>query len=88
MTSSERLGLSVVPGAGWSAEDIRSVAMMGGARSAPEPALTAIAKRTASQLRCMPEGTLRLMNPHRYRVALSPELHALRLKLIEMARPA
>jgi alkanesulfonate monooxygenase SsuD/methylene tetrahydromethanopterin reductase-like flavin-dependent oxidoreductase (luciferase family) len=26
MTSSERLGLSVIPGAGWSAEDIRSVA--------------------------------------------------------------
>ena len=25
MTSSERLGLSVVPGTGWSAEDIRSV---------------------------------------------------------------
>jgi len=68
-------------------EDIRSVAMMGGARSAPEPALTAIAKRTASELRCMPEGSLRLMNPHRYRVALSPELHALRLRLIGEARP-
>jgi len=69
-------------------EDIRGVAMRGGTRSGPAPALTAIAKRTASQLRCMPEGTLRLMNPHRYRVALSPELHALRLKLIEVARPA
>src|SRR5882672_3758142 len=69
-------------------EDARDVAMRGGARSAPAPALTAIAKRTASQLRCMPEGSLRLMNPHRYRVALSPELHALRLRLIEEARPA
>ncbi|HXL15095.1 MAG TPA: nicotinate phosphoribosyltransferase [Methylomirabilota bacterium] len=68
-------------------EDIRTVAMRGGARSTPAPALTAIAKRTASELRCMPEGSLRLMNPHRYRVALSPELHALRLRLIGEARP-
>ncbi len=67
--------------------DVRCVAMKGGARCGPAPALTAIAKHAAEQLRCMPEGSLRLMNPHRYRVALSPELHALRLKLIEEARP-
>jgi len=35
----------------------------------------------------MPEGSLRLRNPHRYRVALSPERHSLRLRLIGEARP-
>ncbi len=69
-------------------EDIRGVAMASGARSAPAPALTAIGRRAASELRCLPEGSLRLMNPHRYRVALSPRLHALRLKLIEEAKTA
>jgi nicotinate phosphoribosyltransferase len=67
-------------------QDVRAVAMAGGARRCTPPALTAIAKRAANELRCLPEGCLRLMNPHRYRVALSPRLHELRLRLIEEAR--
>ena len=68
-------------------EDIRVVAMEGGARRCSTPALPAIAKRAMNEIRCLPEGTLRLMNPHRYRVALSPKLHELRLELIEESRP-
>jgi nicotinate phosphoribosyltransferase len=67
-------------------EDLRSVAMERGTRKCPPSALPAIAKRASKELRCLPEGSLRFMNPHRYRVALSPKLHELRLRLIEEAR--
>ena len=66
--------------------DLRIVVMEGGRRKCPPMALPAIAKRAAKEIRCLPEGCLRFMNPHRYRVALSPKLHELRLKLIEEAR--
>jgi nicotinate phosphoribosyltransferase len=72
--------------AGTHVRDIRETAMAGGSRRCTPPALTAIAKRTVNELRWLPDGTLRLMNPHRYRVALSPRLHELRLRLIEEAR--
>ncbi len=71
--------------AGTKLEDIRSVAMERGVRKIASPALPAIAKRAANEIRCLPEGTLRFMNPHRYRVALSPQLQNLRVKLIEEA---
>jgi nicotinate phosphoribosyltransferase len=67
-------------------EDLRSVVVERGIRKCPPSALPAIAKRAAKELRCLPEGSLRFMNPHRYKVALSPKLHELRLKLIEEAR--
>jgi nicotinate phosphoribosyltransferase len=67
-------------------EDLRSVAMERGMRACRPPGLSAIAKRTAEQLSRLPEGTLRFINPHRYRVALSPGLHTLRTRLIEEAR--
>jgi len=57
-----------------------------GSRVLSPAALPALAKRTAKELRSLPEGSLRLMNPHRYRVSLSPKLHELRLRLIEEAR--
>ena len=66
--------------------DIRTVAMERGVRKLASLALPAIAKRAAGEVRCLPEGTLRFMNPHRYRVALSPKLHELRSKLIEEAQ--
>jgi nicotinate phosphoribosyltransferase len=66
--------------------DIREVVMEEGARRSSPPALTALAKRAASELRCLPEGSLRLTDPHPYRVALSPRLHELRLRLIEETR--
>jgi nicotinate phosphoribosyltransferase len=66
--------------------DIREVVMEDGARRSSPPALTAMAKRAASELRCLPEASLRLTDPEPYRVALSPGLHELRLRLIEEAR--
>ena len=67
-------------------EDIRSVAMERGMRTCRPTGLPMIAKRTAEQLSRLPEGTLRFINPHRYRVGLSPELHRLRTRLIEEER--
>jgi len=67
-------------------EDLRTVAMESGSRTVASPALPAAAKRAAKQLSCLPEGSLRFMNPHRYRIALSPKLHELRLKLIDEVR--
>ena len=67
-------------------EDLRTVVMDRGSRVSSPAALPALAKRTAKELRSLPEGSLRLMNPHRYRVSLSPKLHELRLRLIEEAR--
>jgi nicotinate phosphoribosyltransferase len=71
---------------GTSLRDIREVVVEDGARLSSPPALTAIAKRALNELRCLPEESLRLVDPHRYRVALSPKLHELRLRLIEEAR--
>ena len=67
-------------------EDLRTVAMDRGSRTCGPAALPALAKRAGKELRCLPEGCLRLMNPHRYRVSLSPKLHELRLRLTEEAR--
>jgi len=67
-------------------EDVRSIAMERGMRTRRPIPLPAIAKRAAEQLSRLPEGALRFVNPHRYRVGLSRELHELRLRLIEDAR--
>ena len=67
-------------------EDVRCVVMEGGKRQCASPALPAIARRTAEQLERLPEGCLRFVNPHRYRVALSAKLHELRVRMIEEAR--
>jgi nicotinate phosphoribosyltransferase len=62
--------------------ELRSRVMEGGERcSAPESLETA-AKRSAAQLGQLPEGCQRLINPHVYKVSISPGLHRLRLKLI------
>jgi nicotinate phosphoribosyltransferase len=66
-------------------EDLRAVVMEGGKRKCRSPALPAIAKHAAKDMRCLPEGSLRFLNPHPYRVSLSPMLHELRVKLIEEA---
>lgn len=66
-------------------EDIRSVAMERGMRTCRPGPLPALARRTGEQLSRLPEGCLRFINPHRYRVALSQKLHDLRVRLIEEA---
>jgi nicotinate phosphoribosyltransferase len=67
-------------------EDARSVVMRDGKRLLPERPLARAAERAAQQLSRLPDGCLRFVNPHRYRVALSARLHKVRLALIEEAR--
>ena len=63
-------------------EQVRQTVMEAGEALAPAPSLDAMADRCAEQLKRLPEGTLRLVNPHIYKVSISPQLHALREKLI------
>lgn len=64
--------------------DLRQVVMENGELSTVLPSLDALADRCADQLRRLPEGTLRLTNPHRYKVAMSSGLHDLRTRLMEL----
>ncbi len=68
--------------------DVRSVVMEKGRRTRGPVPLATLAKRTHAELGRLPEGCLRFIHPHRYRVALSARLHDLRLRLIEEARGA
>jgi nicotinate phosphoribosyltransferase len=62
--------------------DIRSVMMEGGRRTAERrETLDEMADRTASQLKRLPQGCLRFINPHRYKVSISVGLSDLRLLL-------
>jgi nicotinate phosphoribosyltransferase len=67
-------------------EDIRSVVMEGGRRTRGPVPLRSLARRTHEQLGRLPDGCLRFVNPHRYRVALSKQLNELRIRMIEEAR--
>lgn len=62
--------------------DMRSRVMTDGARCAPAESLDVAAERAQSELRRLPEGCLRLINPHVYKVSISAGLNQLRLKLI------
>lgn len=64
-------------------EDIRSVVMEGGKATVPTPSLDEMADRCRDQLLRLPEGVLRLENPHLYKVSISRELHEMRTRLIE-----
>jgi len=67
--------------------DIRSVVMTEGKRCAPEhPPLRELADRCRDQLRRLPPGCLRFINPHRYKVSISRRLNDLRNRLMEEAR--
>jgi nicotinate phosphoribosyltransferase len=64
-------------------EQARSVVMDAGSRTkSPEP-LEVMQRRAAEQLAHLPEGSLRLLNPHVYRVSLSQGLFDVRAALIE-----
>jgi nicotinate phosphoribosyltransferase len=69
-------------------EEVRTTVMVNGRRSAPAPPLDALAERCREQLARLPQGCLRLLNPHRYKVSLSRGLSELRLQLMEEARRA
>ncbi len=55
--------------------------MKGGKATDPAPSLDELADRCQSELDRLPEGTLRLTNPHRYKVSISTSLHQLREEL-------
>lgn len=64
-------------------EEIRSVVMERGTRTAPPRALPEVADRARERLARLPEGCLRLLNPHVYRVAMTRRLHEMRDRMIE-----
>jgi nicotinate phosphoribosyltransferase len=74
-----------IPG-GVRLEEIRTVVMDGGEIVVPSPSLDAMADRCRIQLERLPEGVLRLENPHIYKVSVSLKLHELRARLIEDVR--
>jgi nicotinate phosphoribosyltransferase len=65
--------------------DCREVVMDGGRQLKPSPSLTAMADYCARQLGRLPEGSLRLVNPHRYKVGVSRRLLTLRDQLVRTA---
>ncbi|BCR04568.1 nicotinate phosphoribosyltransferase [Desulfuromonas versatilis] len=68
--------------AGVRLEEIRRTVMEQGRILHPAPSLEEMADRCAEQLKRLPNGSLRLVNPHRYKVSISPQLHDLREALI------
>jgi len=68
-------------------EEVRGVVMDEGEISGEEPSLGRIADRCAEQLRRLPLGTLRLYNPHIYKISISRGLHDLRARLIHKLAP-
>jgi len=61
--------------------DCRQPVMAGGRPLQPAASLASLADYCAAQLRRLPEGSLRLVNPHRYKVGVSARLLALRDRL-------
>jgi nicotinate phosphoribosyltransferase len=67
-------------------EDLRSVVLAGGERTVSRaPSLDEMADRCADQLQKLPPGSLRFINPHRYKVSISGSLKDLRIRLMEEA---
>ncbi len=62
-------------------ESIRNVVMENGKIVREETCLSTLADRCASQLERLPEGSLRLLNPHLYKVAVTEGLNELRTRL-------
>jgi len=63
--------------------ELRSQVMRSGTRCSPAETLDMSASRSARELRQLPEGCHRLINPHVYKVSISQGLNRLRLRLIE-----
>ena len=69
--------------AGLRLEELRRVVMEKGEILAPVPPLDTLADYCAEQLRRLPAGSLRLTNPHRYKVSMTRSLHGLRTRLMQ-----
>jgi nicotinate phosphoribosyltransferase len=64
---------------------LREVVMIDGCRLSPKESLVSIADRCREQLTRLPNGCIRLINPHRYKVSMSDKLTSLRATLINRA---
>lgn len=63
-------------------QELRRVVMSAGRRTEDPETLETMAQRCAEQLASLPQGCLRFINPHRYKVSISGELNELRNTLI------
>ena len=66
--------------------DLRSVVMAEGRRTFSQEPLAAMAERCRMELAGLPQGCLRFINPHRYKVSITGELNELRNRLITRLR--
>lgn len=64
-------------------EELRQVVMQDGKRRLPTPTLDEMADRCSEQLARLPNGSLRFINPHIYKVSISRGLNELRNRLID-----
>lgn len=65
--------------------ELRRVVMENGRRMEPPESLGAMAERSERELARLPQGCLRFINPHRYKVSISGRLNELRNTLIGQA---
>lgn len=72
--------------AGIEVRELRSVVMDEGRRTFSPESLERMAERCRQQLAGLPQGCLRFINPHRYKVSISGELNELRNRLITRLR--
>lgn len=63
--------------------DLRTVVMENGHRAGEPPTLETMADRCQQQLSALPQGCLRFVNPHLYKVSISDQLQNLRLRLMD-----
>lgn len=63
--------------------DVRSVVMEDGVRTMESPPLDDMADRCRDQLARLPQGCMRFINPHKYKVSISSGLNDLRLRLMD-----
>lgn len=66
--------------------ELRRVMMENGCRTSHHETLDTMADRAALELARLPQGCLRHINPHRYKVSISGRLNDLRNRLIDQAR--
>lgn len=66
--------------------EVRWLVMADGVRTAPAEGLETLADRCAGELARLPQGCLRFINPHRYKVSISEALSQLRSRLVAGTR--
>jgi nicotinate phosphoribosyltransferase len=62
--------------------ELRQEVMRDGKRTLPAEPLDTMAARCRREISLLPEGCLRMINPHRYKVSISQQLHEMRSGLI------